>query len=613
MNVRLVISAILCAAAFPLNAGNISAEAEAYSRFIRWKGKDEVVVFPLVTDLHLNYATRTFFDCFERQMASDSLFHYDFIANLGDICTKMSDRLIDDVARRMLSHDGISIYLPGNHDYDGEQGHRYTQEELSGALLDPFIPRSGGRLHRVEGESYGWYDIPEKSTRVIFLDSMQTGTGNGKYYTYGEAQLEWLDGMLRNMPKKWNAVVLSHFMPHVKYGLWNPEKELAGSTMDATIWKLRNVLARFVADGGRLVGLFCGDAHCSAYDCLDGVNMYVSQGLGGYPKECIREGISHVQCDFNRDMLLDVVAFKPRSREVAVFRVGAGGESLDRHFTYASRSARGHYSRVGTEKKLNVRRDGWNLAWSCEFNHGRKRGMDHSLWKFTTPTAQNGYRRQHRSDPSLLYERDGMMTVWGRRADADDNGPTELGFVSAGVSTKGTASFSLGSDGLRSRIEFRARKTEARGWWPALWLVSNDSVYPDGGEIDIVEHINYEKVFYQTVHTRETMEDPSKPQAWHTEVPIDDVTGWHVYAVEGDSEGLYFYVDDVFTGAYMKKGFPEYEYQFDRDEYFLLIDGQLGGIWVNCEYEPQGIRVPDGTDLPARMDVDYVRYYKKVR
>jgi len=307
---------------------------DALSAYRQWKEDDMTVVFPIVTDVHVNHTSRKYLHCLEKDVAIDSLFDYDFMTNLGDICTKMDDNILEATARCMLAFDGVFVYVPGNHDFDGEAGRHYTQDELSGALLDPFIPRSDGRLHRVEHKSYGWYDIPTKKCRVIFLDSMHTGTQEGKYYSYGDTQMEWLDAKLRNTPKGWSVVVLSHFMPHKNYGLWNPEKELNGSSIDKSIWRVQEVLSDYVKDGGRLAGMFCGDAHCSAYDCVDGVNMYVSQGLGGYPKECIREGISHIQCDFNRDFLLDVVVIKPLKREVAVFRVGAGGRESDRHFTY---------------------------------------------------------------------------------------------------------------------------------------------------------------------------------------------------------------------------------------------------------------------------------------
>jgi len=212
------------------------------------------------------------------------------------------------------------------------QNQHYSGNELSSALLDPFIPRSRGNLHRVQDESYGYYDMPKKKCRVIFLNSMQTETRGGKYYYYGDAQVEWLDSQLRATPRGWFAIVLSHFFPHENYGLWNPDSDLAST--DSTIWKVRTVLEDYVRDGGKLAGMFCGDAHCSAFDSVNGVNLYVSQGLGGYPPECLRPGINHIRCDFNHDFLLDVVAIKPKRRQAAVFRVGAGGRELDRYFNY---------------------------------------------------------------------------------------------------------------------------------------------------------------------------------------------------------------------------------------------------------------------------------------
>jgi len=256
--------------------------------------------------------------------------------------------------------------------------------------------------------------------------------------------------------------------------------------------------------------------------------------------------------------------------------------------------------------------DDWTIVWSDEFDD-RNLNLNPKVWSFSYPNQQNGWRSYHRTDSDLLYVRNGMLTINGRKALDGDEGPTASGYVTAGLTSRDKVSFALGKDGMRSRIEFRARMSAARGWWPALWLVSNDSLYPDGGEIDVMERLNYENDIYQTIHTLESINNPDTPNAWYTVNAIDDFRQWHTYAVEGDTEGLYFYIDGKLTGSYLKKDFPQYKYQFDCDEYFILIDGQLGGAWVSKEFESQGITVPDGTDIPAKIDVDYVRYYKKVK
>ena len=62
------------------------------------------------------------------------------------------------------------------------------------------------------------------------------------------------------------------------------------------------------------------------------------------------------------------------------------------------------------------------------------------------------------------------------------------------------------------RVEVRARiPNHPDGAFPAIWLMPQKSAplyssWPNGGEIDIMEHIRQEDVIYQTVHTHYTFE-----------------------------------------------------------------------------------------------------------
>lgn len=346
--------------------------------------------------------------------------------------------------------------------------------------------------------------------------------------------------------------------------------------------------------------------------------VYSYNPLAGIPEDK-QKFVSGVQGNLWGEYICDLAHLQHMAlpRLAAVAEVAWSGEGHKSSFTSFRGRVASALIPIYRERGYNFANyeyeDDWSLVWADEFDDMRV-GLDTAVWRhsYFKQEEQNGYRKYHRKDPDLLFVKNGMLTITCRKASPDDDGPTMEGFVTAGISSRGKKALALGKDGVRSRIEFRARKSGARGWWPALWLVSNDATYPDGGEIDVMEHLNYENVFYQTVHTQETMLNPNVPQAWHVVTPLIDFTAWHVYAVEGDHEGLYFYVDGILTGSYLKKDFPQYEYQFDRDEYFLLIDGQLGGRWVNKEFEPLGIKVPDGTDIPATMDVDYVRYYQKI-
>lgn len=64
------------------------AAQDARSAYLDWKGKDATMVFPIVTDVHVNGTNRKFLHILDMDVALDSLFDFDFIANLGDVCTK---------------------------------------------------------------------------------------------------------------------------------------------------------------------------------------------------------------------------------------------------------------------------------------------------------------------------------------------------------------------------------------------------------------------------------------------------------------------------------------------------------------------------------------------
>ena len=60
---------------------------EAYLRYLNWKGGEETLVFPILTDVHTGwYSDRgEAYRHLGYMAATDRLFGYDFMANLGDI------------------------------------------------------------------------------------------------------------------------------------------------------------------------------------------------------------------------------------------------------------------------------------------------------------------------------------------------------------------------------------------------------------------------------------------------------------------------------------------------------------------------------------------------
>lgn len=232
----------------------------------------------------------------------------------------------------------------------------------------------------------------------------------------------------------------------------------------------------------------------------------------------------------------------------------------------------------------------WPLAWADEFD--RDDIFATGVWS-KIERGQADWNNTMSSHPSLFDLRDGVLILRGKRNDL--NVADSVDYLTGGVYTKGAKTFDLG------RIEVRCRLQAAQGAWPAIWMLPSNAPWPNGGEIDIMERLNFDSFVYQTIHSHYTVKLNKKTNPKHyTTAPIDS-DGYNVYAVEILPDELRFFVNDRFTFSYPR--LPEAEQQgqfpFGKD-FYLLIDMQLGGKWVG---KVKGLREP------VEMHIDWVRYY----
>ena len=311
---------------------------ESYERFARWKGSDETLVFPILTDVHT--ANRFSFLHIGYAAQAARKFKADFMINLGDIGlnaypatvdSEYARFILDNTLEQMKKYDGMWLYSPGNHDWDAGEGDYFTEQYLSDFFQKPWEKKAGGNLHLVPGKTYCWYDIPEKNFRIILLNSCGTRTLEGHYYFFDDPQLEWLQNLLGSTPKEMNVLVMSHYMPH-KQGRWTTSPAADYTLVQNE--KLMDILSAYKAGGGTLVGMITGDSHTNDYMLYNGVNYYISQGYGWVTPEAMMPGSKHAFFDYLETLCIDVVAVKPATREVKSFRIGAGGQEYDFSFNY---------------------------------------------------------------------------------------------------------------------------------------------------------------------------------------------------------------------------------------------------------------------------------------
>ena len=330
--------------------------AETFQRLEEWRGDEETLLFPILTDVHTQ--DKETWRHIGWMVETDKIFHYDFMANLGDIGLNLgsphsnanySDQILKLTQEQMMRYKGPFIYAAGNHDWDGGEGRHLTSQNLHDTFQRYWTGKYKKYYHIVDGKVYGYYDIPKKNVRVIILNSQGTET-IGEYYTYGNEQLEWLIGLLKETKPGTHLVLLSHYMPHW-IGRWTSVENVVRPTCEILLHILQDFAERkrgaeqgiewdFTEAQGILAGLFCGDSHANLQVRDHGVNYYITQGLGPVSPSSLLYGQKHADFDYQTTLCCDVIAIKPASRQVKSFRIGAGGKRMDMEFSYAEQEAR---------------------------------------------------------------------------------------------------------------------------------------------------------------------------------------------------------------------------------------------------------------------------------
>ena len=237
----------------------------------------------------------------------------------------------------------------------------------------------------------------------------------------------------------------------------------------------------------------------------------------------------------------------------------------------------------------------WNLIWSDEFDGSAVNSND---WNFNVGGEGWGNNElEYYTDGQNVTVANGELVITAKNENggyACWYGPCE--YTSTRMTTKAKQEFQYG------RVEARMKLPNGQGLWPAFWMLGSnfDQVgWPASGEVDVMEHINSEDIVYGTMHW------DAGGYASYGCVSTDvlasvDVTQYHVYAIEWDTEKIVWYVDDTqYCEANIRDSINSTE-EFHAP-FYILLNLAVGGNWPGA---------PDaGTAFPASMAVDYVRVY----
>ena len=234
----------------------------------------------------------------------------------------------------------------------------------------------------------------------------------------------------------------------------------------------------------------------------------------------------------------------------------------------------------------------WQMVWEENFDSTE---LDTTVWTMI-PRGKPDWQNTMSYDERCYELRDGQMILRGIINEnlQKDSSP----YLTGGIWTKGKKSFE------RGRMEIRAKLKGAQGAWPAIWMLPYESdkyPWPQGGEVDIMEHLNHDTFVYQTVHSHYTYnlkQDKNPPNGTTASINPQD---FNVYGVDFWPDSLVFHINGVKTFTYPRiQTDQEGQFPFNIPQY-LLLDMQLGGTWVG-EIDPTG--------LPVEMAIDWVKHYQ---
>jgi beta-glucanase (GH16 family) len=275
--------------------------------------------------------------------------------------------------------------------------------------------------------------------------------------------------------------------------------------------------------------------------------------------------------------------------------------------------------------------EGYVLQWSEEFEYSG--APDPAIWTHDFYTGGNAEAQTYTDSPDNSRVEEGKLIIEVHQVH-DARAPR---YTSARLITKDKASWKYG------RIEVRAKMPSETGTWSAIWMLPDNSVYgtgvwPDTGEIDIMEYVGYEEDplfkevvgnpvlpnIHGTIHTSKSNGMDNAGIGSNTFIE-DASTEFHTYAINWTEECIEWEVDGVnyFTQELQPllpvRNPPDdtWEYwPFDQPFYLILnvaVGGNWGGHFNSTWYPDTSPYGTNGTDddgiWPQRMEIEYIRVY----
>ncbi len=242
------------------------------------------------------------------------------------------------------------------------------------------------------------------------------------------------------------------------------------------------------------------------------------------------------------------------------------------------------------------KRDGCDLVWNDEFEED---GLpDPSNWypELVGPGWNQELQFYTEARAKNARVEDGRLII-----EAHNEDWLGMEYTSARLGSK--MSWTYG------RFEASAKLPSGRGTWPAIWLLPDHQQrfqWPEGGEIDIMEHVGHlPDRIHATVHTEAYNHRKETQKGASIHVPTAR-TEYNLYAVEWTPSKIDAFVNDdryfSFENERLKDSSADNRHWPFDHPFHLILNVAVGGSWGGA----QGV---DPDIWPQQMEIDFVRVY----
>lgn len=238
---------------------------------------------------------------------------------------------------------------------------------------------------------------------------------------------------------------------------------------------------------------------------------------------------------------------------------------------------------------------GYRLVWADEFDTP---GLpDNTRWGYDTERNRLGWWNNERQYYAAARFQNsvvegGRLHITARQealsSAADWGGQA---YTSARLITRGKAQWTYGF------FEVRAKFPCGTGTWPAIWMLGTGGVWPDDGEIDIVEHVG--RIPGEVLGTVHTLITGGSGNGSHTPLPTA-CSAFNDYQLLWTADEIAIGVNGNVYHRYRNPRTGRAAWPFDAPQYMLLnvaIGGTLGGA-------------VDNSIFPRTLEIEHVRIWQ---